>query len=123
MYYEIITRAVEATFVHKKIVSGGGEFAKVILRLEPLPDGSGFQFINDAAADVLPAELVDGAREGVVQAAAMGVLAGHPVTDMRVTLVDGAYHDIDSNRHTFSLAARRAFRDGMTKAGPQIRER
>jgi elongation factor G len=93
MYYEIITRAVEATLVHKKIVSGGGEFAKVILRLEPLPDGSGFQFINDAAADVLPAELVDGAREGVVQAAAMGVLAGHPVTDVRVTLVDGAYHE------------------------------
>jgi len=123
MYYEIITRVVDASFVHKKIISGGGEFAKVLLRLEPLPDGSGFQFVNDAAADVLPAELVDGVREGVVQAAMMGVLAGHPVTDVRVTLVDGAYHDIDSSRHTFCLAARGAFRDGMRKAGPQIRER
>ena len=123
MYYEIITRAVEASFVHKKIIGAGGEFAKVILRLEPLPGGSGLQFINDVADEVIPAKLVEGVREGIQEASKAGVLAGHPVTDLRVTLIDGAYHDIDSDRYTFSLAARGAFRDGMRKAGPKIQER
>jgi elongation factor G len=123
MQYETITRAVEATFVHKKIIGAGGEFAKVILRLEPLPDSSGMQFFNDVPDEVIPAKLVEGVREGVYEASKRGVLAGHPVTDLRVTLVDGAFHDIDSNRHTFGLAARGAFQDGMRKAGPAVRVR
>jgi elongation factor G len=91
--------------------------------LEPLPGGSGLQFINDVADEVIPDILVEGVREGVQEASKMGVLAGHPVTDLRVILVDGAYHYIDSDRHTFSLAARGAFWDGMRKAGPKIQER
>jgi hypothetical protein len=121
-HYEIITRAVEASFVHKKIIGGGGEFAKVILRLEPLPGGSGLKFTNNVADAVIPAKLVDGVREGVQEASKTGVLAGHPVTDLRVTLVGGAYHDVDSDRRTFSLAARGAFWDGMRKAGPKIQK-
>jgi elongation factor G len=123
MYYEIITRAAEATFVHKKIVGAGGEFAKVTFRLEPLPAGSGLQFINDVADEVMPAKLVEGVREGVEEAAQTGILARYPVTDLRVTLVDGACHDADSNQRAFSLAARGAFWDGMRKAGPKIVER
>ena len=123
MYYEIITRAVEAGFVHRKIIGSGGEFAKVILRLEPLPGKSGVQFINGVADEVIPAKLVEGVREGVEEASKTGVLAGHPVTDLRVTLINGAYHEIDSDRRTFSLAARGAFWDGMRKAGPEIQER
>ena len=95
----------------------------MLFRLEPLPAGSGLQFINDVADEVLPARLVEGVRESVQEASKTGVLAGHPVTDLRVTLIEGAYHDIDLNRHSFSLAARSAFRDGTRKAGPQIRER
>ena len=121
--HEIITRAVEAGFVHKKIIGSGGEFAKVVLRLEPLPGGSGVQFINDVADEVIPAKLVEGVREGVQEASKTGVLAGHPVTDLRVTLINGAYHDIDLDRRTFSLAARGAFWDGMRKAGPEIQQR
>jgi elongation factor G len=121
MDYETITRAVDATFAHKKIIGGGGEFAVVTLRLEPLSDDSGLQFINNVTNEVLPAKLVEGVREGVQEASKSGVLAGHPVTDLRVTLIDGKYHDIDSDRRTFSLAASGAFLDGMRKAGPKIR--
>lgn len=120
--YETITRAAEVSFAHKKIVGARGEFAKVLLRLEPLPAGSGLQFINDATDEAMPAKLVEGVRDGVQEAAKIGVLARHPVTDLRVTLVDGAYRDVDSDRRAFSLAAREAFRDGMRKAGPKIQE-
>ena len=123
MQYETITRAVDVAFVHKKIIGSGGEFAKVILRLEPLPDGSGLQFVNDVPDELLPTRLVEGVLEGVQDASKHGVLAGYPVTDLRVTLIDGTYHDTDSTRRTFSLAARGAFRDGMRKAEPKIQER
>jgi elongation factor G len=123
MRYEIITRATEARFVHRKIVGSGGEFAIVTLRLEPLPAGSGLQFVSAVTDEVVPARLVDGVREGVREASERGVLMGHPVTDLRVTLVDGRYHDVDSNRHTFKQAAREAFRDGLWKAGPTVQER
>lgn len=93
MQYETITRAVDVGFVHKKIVGSGGEFAKVILRLEPLPDGSGLQFVNDVPDELLPTRLVEGVLEGVQDASKHGVLAGYPVTDLRVTLIDGTYHD------------------------------
>jgi elongation factor G len=123
MRYETITRAVDVGFVHKKIIGSAGEFAKVILRLEPLPDGSGLQFVNDVPDELLPTRLVEGVLEGVQDASKHGVLAGYPVTDLRVTLIDGTYHDTDSNRRTFSLAARGAFRDGMRKAEPKIQDR
>jgi elongation factor G len=123
MQYETITSAVDVGFVHKKIVGSGGEFAKVILRLEPLPDGSGLQFVNDVPGELIPTRLVEGVLEGVQDASKHGVLAGYPVTDLRVTLIGGTYHDTDSDRRTFSLAARGAFRDGMRKAEPKIRDR
>jgi elongation factor G len=123
MQYEIITHAAEATFAHKKVIGGGGEFAIVSLRLEPLSGDSGVQFINDVTKKVLPTRLVEGVLEGIQEASNRGVIAGHPVTDLRVTLIDGKYHDVDSNRRTFSLAARGAFWDAMRKADPRIQER
>jgi translation elongation factor EF-G len=123
MHYETITRTVEIDFAHKKLIAGGGEFAKVILRMEPLPIGSGLQFVNDVADDVIPGKWAGGVQDGIDEASKTGVLAGHPVNDLRVTLIGGAYHDVDSNRHTFSLAARAAFWNGMRKAGPAIRVR
>ena len=123
MEYEVITLAVEAGFVHQKIDSRGAEFAKVVLRLEPLPVDDGLQIVNDVADQIIPARLVEGIYEGVQEAAAAGVLAGHPVTDLRVTIVDGAYHDTDSDRRAFRLAARGAFREAIRKAEPEIRKR
>ena len=95
MQYEIITRTAEATFAHKKVIGGGGEFAIVSLRLEPLSGGSGVQFMNDVADKVLPARLVEGVQEGIQEASKRGVIAGHPVTNLRVTLIDGKYHEVD----------------------------
>jgi elongation factor G len=123
MHYETITRTAEADFVHKKIIGVGGEFARVVLRLEPLPDGSGLQFVNDVDDRTIPARLAEGVHEGIQEASKTGILSGHPVADLRVTLIDGAYHDIDSSSRTFGLAARAAFRDGMRKAGPIVRSR
>jgi elongation factor G len=123
MEYEVITLAVEAKFVHQKIDQHGGEFAKVVLRLEPLAVGDGLQIVNDVADQAIPARFVEGIFEGVKEAAAAGVLAGHPVTDLRVTIIDGAYHHIDSDGRTFRLAARGAFREAIRKAGPEVRKR
>jgi elongation factor G len=123
MQYETITRTAETTFAHKKVIGGGGEFAIVSLRLEPLPSGSSVQFVNGVTDQVVPTRLVEGVQEGIQEASNRGVIAGHPVTDLRVTLIDGKYHDIDSNRRTFSFAARGAFWDAMRKAGPEVRER
>jgi elongation factor G len=123
MQYETITCAAEATFAHKKVIGGGGEFAIVSLRLEPLPAGSGLQFTNDVTDEVLPTRFVEGVQNGIQEASTRGVIAGHPVTDLRVTLIEGKYHDVDSNRRTFSLAARGAFWDAMRKAGPIVEDR
>jgi elongation factor G len=123
MEYEVITLAVEAKFVHQKIDQRGGEFAKVVLRLEPLPADDGVQIVNDVADQVIPARFIEGIYEGLKEAAAAGVLAGNPVTDLRVTIIDGAYHDIDSDRRAFRLAARGAFREAVKKAGPEVRKR
>jgi elongation factor G len=120
MQYEIITRSAEATFVHKKLIGAGGEFAIVSLRLEPMPSGTGVQFINSVTEDVLPIRLVEGVQEGIQEASKRGVIAGHPVTDLRVTLIDGKYHTVDSTQRTFSLAACGAFWDAMRRAGPGI---
>ena len=122
MKYETITRTVEVDFSHKKLIGAAGEFARVKLRLEPLPTGSGLQFVNEAPAGLIPSEWIGGVEEGIREACRTGVVSGHPVTDLRVTLVAGAYHEVDSNWRTFSLAARGALWDGMRKAGPTIRE-
>jgi hypothetical protein len=120
MHYETITRTVEVDFSHKKQIGGGGEYARVRLRLEPLPRGSGVQFANEVTDDIIRAEWISGIQEGIQQASKTGVVAGHAVVDLKVTLLDGASHDIDSNWHTFRLAAQGAFWDGMRKAGPKI---
>jgi elongation factor G len=121
MYCETITRTVEVDFTHKKQIGDGGEFARVRLRLEPLPSGAGLQFANELPDNnLIRAEWISGIQEGIQQASKTGVVAGHPVVDLRVTLLSGTYHDSDSNWRTFSLAAQGAFWDGMRKAGAKI---
>lgn len=117
---ETIGRTVEATFIHKKIFGGGGEFAKVTIRFEPLPPGSGIQFMSDMPGPNVPEHMIGGVEEGVRQAAKTGILEGGPVVDFKATLIDGAYHEIDSNWQAFSLAAQGAFRIGVEKAGSKI---
>ena len=119
-YRETISHTAEAEFTHKKILGGGGEFAKVVIRLEPLERGAGIEFVNLLPFGAIRDADVEGVEEGIRSAARTGVLYGYPVVDFRATLLDGAYHRADSNPHTFSLAAREAFWKAMRNAGPKV---
>jgi elongation factor G len=119
---ETVARTGEGTHVHKKLLANGGEFGMVTVRLEPLAPGSGFQFVCDLKDAYLPAHLAKGAEAGIREGAATGVLAGGPVVDVKATLMDGRYHEMDSNFETFRIAAREAFREAMWNAGPKLVE-
>jgi elongation factor G len=121
-YRETITRAVEQDYTHKKQSGGAGQFARVKIRFEPLPAGSGFQFENAVGGDSVPPEYVPGVEKGVTAAKESGVIAGFPLIDFKASLIDGAYHDVDSNVISFDIASRACFREGIPKAGPKLLE-
>jgi elongation factor G len=121
-YRETITRTVEQDYTHKKQTGGAGQFARVKIRFEPLPAGSGFEFENGVVGGSVPREYVPGVEKGLNLAKESGVIAGFPVIDFKATLIDGAYHEVDSNVLTFDIAARACFREAMPKAGPKLLE-
>src|ERR1700732_1262626 len=121
-YRETITRTAEVDYTHKKQTGGAGQFARVKLRFEPLPPGSGFVFENAVVGGAVPKEYVPGVEKGLKASTETGVLAGFPVIDLKVVLFDGAYHDVDSSALAFEIAARAAFKDGVMKAGPKLLE-
>ncbi len=121
-YRETISAAAEADHIHKKQTGGAGQFARVKLKLEPLDSGSGFQFENKVKGGAVPREFIPAVRKGVEGAAGSGVVAGYPMIDFQVTLVDGAYHEVDSSALAFEIAARAAFRAAASRAGPQLLE-
>jgi len=121
-YRETITRAAEVDYTHKKQTGGAGQFARVKLRFQPLPAGSGFVFENAVVGGTVPKEYVPGVEKGLKASTETGVLAGFPVIDLKVVLFDGAYHEVDSSALAFEIAARAAFKDGIIKAGPKLLE-
>jgi elongation factor G len=121
-YRETISKQIEIDYTHKKQTGGSGQFARVQLRFEPLEPGSGYEFENTVVGGNVPREYVPGVEKGLLSAQESGVLAGFPVTDFKITLFDGAYHDVDSSVMAFEIAARAAFREGMQKAGPKLLE-
>jgi elongation factor G len=121
-FRETITRAVGYDYTHKKQTGGAGQFARVKIRFEPLPRGSGFVFENEVIGGSVPREFVPGVEKGLKSALDTGVYAGYPTIDFKASLIDGAYHDVDSNVMTFEIASRACFREGMAKAGPQLLE-
>ena len=121
-YRETVSRTAEIDYTHKKQSGGSGQFARVKIRFEPLPPGSGYQFENDVVGGSVPREFVPGVQKGLNSALDAGILAGFPVTDLKCTLYDGAYHDVDSSALAFEIAARAAFREGMQKAGAKLLE-
>ncbi|HYH21233.1 MAG TPA: elongation factor G [Azospirillum sp.] len=121
-YRETITRKAEVDYTHKKQTGGSGQFARVKLVFEPLPAGNGFQFENKVVGGSVPREYVPGVQKGLEASKDAGVIAGFPVIDFKVDLVDGAYHDVDSSVLAFEIASRAAFREGMVKAGPTLLE-
>jgi elongation factor G len=121
-YRETITRTVEQDYTHKKQTGGSGQYAKVKIRFEPLPAGSGFEFENDVVGGSVPKEYVPGVEKGLTAIKETGTIAGFPMIDFKATLIDGDYHDVDSNVLTFDIAARACYREGIPKAGPKLLE-
>ncbi|CAO5681285.1 MAG: Elongation factor G [Holosporales bacterium] len=121
-YRETITKAYEYDYTHKKQSGGAGQFARVKIIFEPLEAGSGFVFENKIVGGAVPREYIPGVEKGLRQAMDNGVLAGFPTIDFKATLVDGAYHDVDSSTLAFEIAARAAFREGILKCAPKILE-
>jgi elongation factor G len=121
-YRETITRKVEHDYTHKKQTGGSGQFARVKIRFEPGTPGSGFEFENEVIGGAVPKEYVPGVEKGLKAAKETGIIAGFPVIDFKASLIDGAYHDVDSNVLTFEIAAKACFREGIAKAGPRLLE-
>jgi len=121
-YRETITQAAEIDYTHKKQTGGTGQFARVKLRFEPRGAGEGFEFTNEVVGGNVPREYVPGVQKGIVSAMSNGVVAGFPMVDIKATLLDGKYHEVDSSALAFEIAARAAFREGVQKARPVLLE-
>jgi len=121
-YRETIRAKADAHGRHKKQTGGHGQFGDCKIRIEPLPRGQGFEFINNIFGGAIPKQFIPAVEKGILEAAEEGYLAGYPVVDFRVELYDGAYHEVDSNELSFKLAARKAFRAAMEKAQPALLE-
>ena len=121
-YRETITRKQEVDYTHKKQTGGTGQFARVKLVLEPQEQGAGFIFESKVVGGSVPKEYVPGVEKGVKSVLENGVLAGFPMLDLKVSLIDGAYHEVDSSALAFEIASRAAFREAAQKAGPKLLE-
>jgi len=121
-YRETITQTVEDTYVHKKQTGGSGQYAKIDYRVEPGEAGSGYVFESAVTGGNVPREFWPAVQKGFQMSMEKGVLAGYPCLDFKVTLLDGAYHPVDSSAIAYELAARAGYRQSMPKAGPQIME-
>ena len=120
-YRETITKRVEVDYTHKKQSGGSGQFARVKLVFTPLSEG-GYGFTNSIVGGSVPKEFIPGVEKGIMQAKDTGVIAGFPVIDFEVELIDGASHDVDSSVLAFEIAARAAFREAVEKAAPRLLE-
>lgn len=121
-YREKITRIVTKDYTHKKQTGGTGQYAKVKLVLEPLPPGTGFEFESKIIGGNVPKEYIPGVEKGIESVLGAGVLAGFPVVDLKVSLIDGGYHEVDSSALAFEIASRMAMREGLREGGPVLLE-
>ncbi len=121
-YRECIKTSVEQEYKYAKQSGGRGQFGHVFLKLEPQEAGEGYEFVNAIKGGSVPREFIPAVDKGVQEAMAGGVLAGYPVEDVKVTLYDGSYHDVDSNEMAFKLAASMGFKEGARKADAAIME-
>ena len=122
-YRETITRRAEIDYTHKKQTGGSGQYARIKLVFEPQEDKSlGNTFDSTIVGGSVPKEYIPGVEKGLKSAMESGIIVGFPVIDVKVTLIDGAYHDVDSSVMAFEIAARSAFREGMEQSGPALLE-
>jgi elongation factor G len=121
-YRETITASTEAHGRHKKQTGGHGQFGDCKIRMEPLPRGAEFEFVDDIFGGAIPRQFVPAVEKGIQDARLRGYLAGYPVVDFRATVFDGSFHAVDSNELSFKMAGSLAFKDGMSRARPTILE-
>ena len=121
-YRETIRSSVNQEYKYAKQSGGRGQYGHVFLKLEPMEAGSGYEFVNEIKGGAVPREYIPAVDKGVQEAMQGGVLAGYPVEDVKVTLYDGSYHDVDSSEMAFKLAGSMAFKEGAKKANPVILE-
>ncbi|MGI9317237.1 MAG: elongation factor G [bacterium] len=121
-YRETITKTVEQEYKYVKQTGGRGQYGHVHVRLEPIKMGVGYEFVDAIKGGVVPREYIPSVDKGIQEAMQTGVLAGYPVIDIKATLFDGSFHDVDSSEHAFKAAGIQAFREGCRKAGPQLLE-
>ena len=121
-YRETVTKTSEAEAKYIRQTGGRGQYGHVIITLEPLPPAKGFEFVNKIVGGVIPREYIPAVEKGIREALTSGVLAGYPVVDVRVTLTDGSFHEVDSSEMAFKIAGSMAFKDACKKASPVILE-
>ena len=121
-YREAIRKAVNVEHKYARQSGGKGQYGHVLLKLEPLEEGAGYEFVNAIVGGAIPKEYIPAVDAGVQGAMQSGVLAGYNVVDVKVTLYDGSYHEVDSSEMAFKIAASMAFKEGMKKADPVIKE-
>ncbi len=121
-YRETIRSSVEKEYKYAKQSGGRGQFGHVYLRIEPQEAGSGYEFVDDIKGGVIPKEFIPAVDKGIQEAMQRGIQAGYPVEDVKVTLYDGSYHDVDSSEMAFKLAGSMGFREGAKEANPVILE-
>jgi elongation factor G len=121
-FREKITRPAEIDYTHKKQTGGSGQFARVKIVAEPSEPGAPFEFENEIVGGAVPKEYIPGVEKGLESVLGSGVLAGFPVVDLKVRLIDGAYHDVDSSALAFEIASRAALREALQKGKPVLLE-
>jgi elongation factor G len=121
-YRETIRRSADAEGKYIKQTGGRGQYGHAVITVEPLEAGKGFEFVNDVVGGAIPREYIPAIEKGIKERMETGVLAGYPVRDVRVTLTDGSYHDVDSNEMAFKIAGSMAFQDACKRADPVLLE-
>jgi elongation factor G len=121
-YRETVRNTAEYDYTHKKQTGGSGQYARVKLRIEPLPPGGEFEFENDIRGGNIPKEFIPAIQKGVVEALEHGILAGYPMSDVKVSVFDGAYHDVDSSEMAFKICSSICIKEAARKAKPVLLE-
>ncbi|MEW7981901.1 MAG: elongation factor G [gamma proteobacterium symbiont of Phacoides pectinatus] len=121
-YRETISSHAEAQYRHKKQTGGAGQFGEVTIKVDPLPRGGGFQFVDEVKGGVIPGQFIPAVEKGVLQAMEEGFVAGYPMQDIKVTVFDGKYHSVDSKEIAFVTAGKKAFEAAMEAARPIVLE-
>ena len=121
-YKETIQRSIEVEGKFIRQSGGHGQYGHVWLRLEPKERATGFEFVNDIKGGTIPKEFIPGIEKGIREALGQGVLSAYPVVDIKASVFDGSFHDVDSSELAFKIAASMAFKDGLAKGSPVLLE-